>query len=278
MANTYIRCRFAITPVAPWSEILLAALSDFPFESFELTPTGLDAFIPENQWENHFLEPMSVLKKQDVSLTYTVKTIPPENWNRLWEENFEPVIVDDRCVVRADFHEKANVPYELVITPKMSFGTGHHETTIMMLRYLLDETVYSKTVLDMGTGTGVLAILAEKKGASHVDAVDIDPWCVENAKENSVKNNCIEIHTVQGDNPVHLKNTYDIIMANINKKILMNQINIYAAKLNRGGHLLLSGFYTSDLAELSAQCATFGLKFVSNKSKNDWIAAKFLKQ
>lgn len=278
MANPYVQCRFIITPNEPWSELLLAVLSETKFESFEFSDVGLNAYIQEQFWDKRMLDDIPLLKNDAVKISYSTETHQPKNWNAQWEKNFEPVIIDDRCIVRADFHEKVAVPYELIITPKMSFGTGHHETTFLMLNYLLDEDVTNKSVLDVGCGTGVLAILAAKKSARIINAVDIDAWCVENSIENCQKNNCVQIEVTQAENPLHLDQEFDLILANINKNVLLQQIRMYADKLLAQGILIISGFYEQDLADLKKHCVSYGLNFLSCKEKDMWIAAKFVKQ
>ena len=199
------------------------------------------------------------------------------NWNEEWEKNFEPIVIADACAVRAPFHKPFNVQYEIVIEPKMSFGTGHHETTFMMLQFILENTFEGKTVLDMGCGTAVLAILAEMRGASKVDAIDIDDWCVENSEENVLRNHCKYISVKLGDASVlPTSETYDTIIANINRNILLNDMEIYSKGLKMGGELYLSGFYKEDLPIIIECCNKLGLQFVENKEKNNWIAAKFV--
>src|SRR5690606_35835021 len=196
-------------------------------------------------------------------------------WNQEWEKNFEPIEVDGKCTVRAPFHPQKNFEDEIVIEPKMSFGTGHHETTFMMLQFILENDFEDKSVLDMGCGTAVLAILAEMRGASVLDAIDIDEWCFENSKENILKNNCENISVHLGDASLLREKSYDVIIANINRNILLNDMEIYSNSLNGGGDLYVSGFYSEDLPIIKTCCNNLGFEFVENKEKNKWVAAKF---
>ncbi|HZJ18937.1 MAG TPA: 50S ribosomal protein L11 methyltransferase, partial [Pricia sp.] len=184
--------------------------------------------------------------------------------------------IDNRCAVRAPFHKKFDVEFDIAIEPKMSFGTGHHETTHMMLQFILDHDFDGKSVLDMGSGTGVLAILAGMKGAAHVDAIDIDNWCYLNAKENITRNNCTYINVYEGDSRLLGDRKYDIILANINRNILVEDIPVYAQNLNEKGTLFVSGFYAEDIPIISKKCSESGLKLEKSIEKNHWIAAKYV--
>jgi ribosomal protein L11 methyltransferase len=184
--------------------------------------------------------------------------------------------VGQQCVIRAPFHDKPKVDYDIVIEPKMSFGTGHHETTHMMLQHILDHDFTGKSVLDMGSGTGVLAILAAMKGAGAVDAIDIDNWCYLNAKENVERNNCNHINVYEGTADLLVDQKYDIIIANINRNILLEDIPAYVKCLNTGGILFLSGFYSEDIPQISERCEAVGLKFEKNLEKNNWVAVKYV--
>ncbi|WP_373518221.1 50S ribosomal protein L11 methyltransferase, partial [Pricia sp.] len=193
-----------------------------------------------------------------------------------WESNFHPILINHRCAVRAPFHTKFDVEYDIVIEPKMSFGTGHHETTHMMLQFILDHDFEGKSVLDMGSGTGVLSILAALKGALHVDAIDIDNWCYLNAKENVTRNDCAHINVYEGDSGLLGDRKYDIILANISRNILVEDIPIYTQNLTEKGTLFVSGFYAKDFSVISKKCAETGLKFEKNLEKNHWVAAKYV--
>ena len=189
----YIEYTFTITPIGIASEILVAELAEVGFESFVDTETGLQAYIQEPLWNANILSDIQILHSEEFQISYSYQTIEQVNWNEEWEKHFEPITVDDKCTVRATFHPEAHTPYEIVIDPKMSFGTGHHETTYMMLQFLLKEELKGKKVLDMGCGTSVLAIMAAKRGASEVLAIDVDEWCVENSIENVERNGCKHI-------------------------------------------------------------------------------------
>ncbi|MGB2758985.1 MAG: 50S ribosomal protein L11 methyltransferase, partial [Maribacter stanieri] len=204
------------------------------------------------------------------------KEIEQENWNATWEQNFQPIIIDDVCMIRAPFHDKIKVEYDIVIEPIMSFGSGHHETTHMMLQHILQLDVKDKTVLDMGSGTGVLAILAGMRGATTIDAIDIDNWCYLNAKENVERNNMDFISVYEGDAALLKGKKYDLIIANINRNILLADMPKYVQSLNSGGVLLLSGFYTEDLDMITQKCVDLELKFEKNLERNNWVAAKYV--
>ena len=193
----YLEYTFKVDPLQPTSDILIAQLGEAGFESFVENEDGVLAYIQKKDWSNELLEAVAILKNENFKIDFHLKEIEQENWNATWESNFNPIQVDDVCVVRAPFHEKPHGTYDIVIEPKMSFGTGHHETTYMMLQHILDHDFKDKSVLDMGSGTGVLAILAAMKGAKSVDAVDIDHWCYVNAKENVTRNNCEHIHVFE---------------------------------------------------------------------------------
>ena len=198
------------------------------------------------------------------------------NWNEEWEKNFEPIEVDNTCRVRAPFHEYKEVQYDIVIEPKMSFGTGHHETTFMVIQHLLETDVTGKKTLDMGCGTAILAILAEMKGAQPIDAIDIDNWCYLNSIENAERNNCKHISVYEGDASLLPGRTYDVIIANINRNILLNDMQVYVDCLNPGGTLLLSGFYEEDIPAIDESCSSKGLKLIKKHQKNNWVALKYI--
>lgn len=275
MAATYIEYKFTISPLSPWSEILIAELGERGFESFVENDLGIDAYILKEEWNEGILQNLQVLDSLGVEITWNHSEIEQQNWNAEWEKNFHPIIVSDQCIVRAPFHEPIDVAFDIVIEPKMSFGTGHHETTHMMLQHILDNDMKNKTVLDMGCGTGVLAILAKMKGAKHVEAIDIDEWCYLNTVENAERNEC-ELDAMQGNSELLDGKKYDIIFANINRNILLEDIPIYANCLNASGALYLSGFYLDDLDVISSKCAEYDLEFVKNYEKNNWVSSKYV--
>jgi ribosomal protein L11 methyltransferase len=277
MSNTiYIEYDFTVHPLQPASDILIAELGAVGFESFVEEAHGVLAYIQKTDWKADMLDDVEILSNPSFKISYVRKEIEQENWNATWEQNFQPIIVDDICMIRAPFHEKKEVTYDIVIEPKMSFGTGHHETTHMMLQHLLDMEFQDKSVLDMGSGTGVLAILAAMRGASSIDAIDIDNWCYLNAKENVERNKVGHINVFEGDASLLKAQRYDIIIANINRNILLEDIGNYVCCLNPKGVLLLSGFYKSDLDMISRKCAGEGLLFEKNFEKNNWVAAKYV--
>lgn len=273
---TYIEYNFKVNPLQPATDILIAELGEVGFESFVENDTGVLGYVLKAEWQEAALDSLYILQHPDFKITWSSKEIKQQNWNAEWEKNFHPITVDDRCVVRAPFHEAKEVEYDIVIEPKMSFGTGHHQTTHMMLKHILDSDFDKKSVLDMGCGTGVLAILAEMRGAERLDAIDIDEWCFLNSKENVERNHCIKIAVYQGDSTLLEDKKYDSILANINRNILLDDIPIYSRCLNEGGELFLSGFYTQDLDIISSKCEEYGLKFAKKLEKNNWVSAKYV--
>lgn len=273
--STYIAYYFEVEPQIPGVEILIAELGYVGFESFVETPKGVTAYIQKNEFLSTMLEDIQILKNDSFSIRYKFEDIEQVNWNAKWEENFHPILVDNRCAVRAPFHSKSSAQYDIIIEPKMSFGTGHHETTHMMIQFILDSDIQNKTVLDMGCGTGVLAILAEMKEASNIEAIDIDEWCYLNSIENIERNSCHNIKVLKGDASILKAKKFDIIFANINRNILIKDIPIYASCLNPNGFLFLSGFYKNDIPMIQDVCADYSLNLEAQISKNDWVALKF---
>ncbi|MEC3965180.1 50S ribosomal protein L11 methyltransferase [Flagellimonas halotolerans] len=276
MSLTYLEYDFKIDPLQPATDILIAELGELGFESFVENETGLLAYILKCEWRDGVLEDLFVCQNPNFEISWTSKEIEQQNWNAEWEKNFHPIKVGEKCMVRAPFHEAVEVDYDIVIEPKMSFGTGHHETTHMMLQHILDTDFSGKSVLDMGCGTGVLAILAKKKGASEVEAIDIDEWCYLNTQENVERNDCADIKVFQGDSSLLDGKKYDVVLANINRNILLEDIPIYTTCLKKGGFLFLSGFYLEDLDAISSKCDAYGLEFEKNIEKNNWVAAKYV--
>lgn len=278
MSNTiYIGYYFAVKPIEPAVEILIAELGYAGFESFVETETGVTAYIQKGEWHNDILKDIYALQSDEFEITYTHEEIEQVNWNEEWEKNFNPIVVNNLCSVRAPFHEKPETKYDIIIEPKMSFGTGHHETTHMMLQHLLTADLKDKTVLDMGCGTGVLAILAALRGAKHIEAIDIDNWCYVNSLENIERNNVPHINVYEGDASLLDNKYYDVIIANINRNILLNDIKIYAKCLNENGTLYLSGFYDNDIESIEEECNKNGLVFEAKLERNNWVALQFKK-
>ena len=276
MSNAiYIGYDFKVEPLQPATEILIAELGYAGFESFVENKEGVTAYIQKEEWNASILDGIYILSSNEFNITYEFNDIVQTNWNEEWEKNFNPIVVDDMVTVRAPFHEKANTKYDLIIEPKMSFGTGHHETTHMMIQHILKNDFKNKSVLDMGCGTGVLAILAEKVGAIQLDAIDIDNWCYLNSLENVERNNCTNISVYEGDISLLQNQKYDCIIANINRNILLQDIPTYSKHLNENGTLFLSGFYEDDLELITEACSENDLIFKKKILKNNWIAAEF---
>jgi len=276
MSDSFLEFKFTAHPRQPATDILIAELEALGFDSFLETQDGVLAYIAKDNWNAGNLEEISIIHNPKFKISYHHAEVKPQNWNAKWEENFEPIILGHHCAVRAPFHSKPDVRYDIVITPKMSFGTGHHETTHMMLQFVLKNDMVGKSVLDMGCGTGVLAILSALKGAAHIDAIDFDHWSYLNALENVKLNNQNHIKVMEGNVQLLEDRKYDVILANINRNTLLEDIPHYKAHLNRGGILVLSGFYKGDLPLISEKCAACGLSFQENLQKNDWVSAKYV--
>jgi ribosomal protein L11 methyltransferase len=270
----YKEYTFTVIPAEPGTDILITTIADMGFESFETTSTGFIAYIPESENPDNELNSLEFF---DFTFSYVVKVIQQVNWNEEWEKNFQPVIVNDDCCIRAPFHQlEKKYKYDMVIMPKMSFGTGHHDTTWLMCKNMLAEHFPGKTVLDMGCGTGVLAILAHKLRASNVTGIDIDDWSVENAVENCDTNNCPDIKVMKGGAELlATEKEFDVILANINKNVLKNDMQTYVRALKPGGLLFISGFFKTDIPELQAKGESFGLHLYKQETKNEWACVIF---
>lgn len=277
MSITYRLFSFNVNPVKIGSEILIAELAELGFDSFEETAEGVDAYLLNDKWNKKILSGLNMLSNLAFDIKYSSKIIHQKNWNKIWESNFKPILINKYCGVRANFHPPLNLKYELVITPKMSFGTGHHETTSMVMNYILNMNFKGLKVLDVGCGTGILSILSEKTGASSIDAIDVDKWCYENTIENSILNKCNFVRAFCGNITFFEQSKYDIILANINKNIIMNDISIYSKLLNPRGQLILSGFYVSDIIEIDNKAKSLKLEIVSEKVKNSWASIHYMK-
>jgi len=276
MSNSYLGFHFSVEPKELGSEILVAELGELPFESFIDSDSGIVAYIQKQFWTENILDDLHILSSAEFQVSYTIEEIDQVNWNEEWEKNFEAIEVDGICHVRAPFHPKTDAKFDIVIEPKRSFGTGHHETTHMMIQHLLETDVAGKKTLDMGCGTAILAILAEMKGAQPIDAIDIDNWCYLNSIENAERNNCTQISVYEGDADLLKGKKYDLIIANINRNILLNDMQTYVDCLNKDGILLLSGFYTDDIPFIDASCTEKGLTYVKKFERNNWVSLKYL--
>lgn len=271
----YIEYDFTISPKEIGSEILIAELGEVGFESFVETETGVLAYIQKVDWHKAILDEVFILSSAEFQISYKTTEIEQVNWNEEWEKNFNPIVVDNICTIRATFHQKPDTQYDIVIDPKMSFGTGHHETTYMMLQHLLKMNLNGKSVLDMGCGTGILAIMAAHRGATDIQAIDIDPWCCENASENIALNNFEFIKVKEGEASIIENQSFDLIIANINRNILLNDIPLYVKSMKPNAEIILSGFYTEDLLVINEKCKENGLQFVENLERNNWVSAKY---
>ncbi|MEY4552307.1 MAG: hypothetical protein RL099_635 [Bacteroidota bacterium] len=256
-------------------DILIAELAALGFDGFEETETGLFSYIELVRFDSELCSGLDELVKR-YGVTYTSATIDKQNWNALWESNFEPVLVDDFVGVRANFHPPFNggVEHDIIITPKMSFGTGHHGTTYSVMQLMRGIDFANKSVFDFGTGTGLLAILAHKLGAGDILAVDNDDWCIENASENITVNNTQSIEIQKVDN-AKLNKKFNIIIANINKNIILDNLAFLAEATVPGGVVLLSGLLVEDEPEIEAACKALGWRHQETRTRNNWIALHY---
>jgi ribosomal protein L11 methyltransferase len=263
----YIKITFAdLQPEQ--KEILIAQLADAGYEGFEEADNSLDAFINKKSFDKTLLNEISY----KYQTPYTSKKIAETNWNKIWESNFEPVVVEDYVAVRADFHKPiTNTKFEIIITPKMSFGTGHHATTYMMVELMKEIDFTGRSVLDFGTGTGILAILAEKSGAVEIYAIDNDDWSIENAKENFQKNDCTHIHLKKASDALSEKK-FDVILANINKNVILENLDALKRELKNEGTILLSGLLETDGKEILEKAKLLNLRTKKSLIRNNWIA------
>jgi len=256
------------------AELIIARMADIGFDGFLEEEELVIAYAEKGDQEEASLQ----ARLSDISIkARKITEIDDRNWNAEWESDYEAVVIDDSIVVRAPFHEPVeDMEWDIIIEPKMSFGTAHHETTSLMLSLIKQMDLAGMSVMDMGCGTAVLAILAQKMGSVSVTAVDNDEWAYNNSIENTRLNDCNGIEVLLGDANILENRSYNIIIANINRNILLQDIPAYARALESGGKLLLSGFYTQDLVQIKKECALAGLSFVESKTKNNWMAAVFI--
>jgi len=277
----YLELNIKIKPLRPFNEIIVAQLAEAGFESFVDTDEGVLAYgqVNETSVEKALKETMLGEERDDVAFQFESKIIEHQNWNAVWESDFEPVYVEEYVSILAPFHSKDLAKGMIVeIQPQMSFGTGHHQTTWMMSKALFELPTMPKRVLDMGTGTGVLAIIAEKLGAEEILAIDIEDWSVENTIENAERNQCKNIVGLHGDIDLIDGRVFDLILANINKNVLKTHMQSYSKTLVSGGTLLLSGFFNSDVDEIVQYASQFQLRMVETYLKDNWAAIKLVKQ
>ncbi len=268
----YTRLQVVCDP--DFSEILMAEIADVGFDTFMETEKGFEAYVEERRFNEQQLAEVQEKYKSVNPLLFFWDQIQKQNWNEQWEKSLDPIVVDDRCLIRAEFHQiEKKYPYEIVITPKMSFGTGHHQTTYLMIKSQLDIDHQQKRVMDAGCGTAILSIMASKRGASEVVAFDIDEWSVINGKENIENNHCESIQLHRGTiEDVQPTGTFHIILANINKNVLLQEMKTYSAYLAQGGFLLLSGFFTKDINDLKSVATPLGLQEVKRDEKEEWAS------
>lgn len=274
----YIEYTFTVTPSVPGLEIAEAALSELPFESFTMEDGVLKAYIQEELFSQEEFDGMFLWGLTDLEISYCKKIIPQQDWNALWESNFTPIDVDGKAMVRAPFHPAPQKGIDIIIEPRMSFGTGHHQTTYMMMQHLLDTPMCGMDVCDMGCGTGVLAILAKKTGAARVVGIDIDTWAYENALDNIKANDTPDITVKLGGAEALGDEKFDILVANINRNILLRYMQTYCNAVKDGGYLLLSGFYVPDAPSLIQEASLYGFKLHSVLEKDHWTALKLRKE
>lgn len=277
----YIEVEFTCTPNNEIvNSILSSSLAEIGFESFVDTENGTIAYIQEGLFSKQQIDDAINNLIIEAEISYTQKTIEGVDWNEEWEKNyFKPLKIDNRCIIQSTFHnEPAVAEYNILIDPKMAFGTGHHQTTELMIREILNIDFKNKSVLDMGCGTAILAILASMRGANPILGIDIDKWAYDNAMENLSLNKTNNIRIEIGGAELLGKETFDVILANINRNILLNDIQHYASVLNENGELYMSGFYTEDIPVIKEECEKHKLQFIHNNLKDNWTAVKFVKQ
>lgn len=274
----YIEVQFTISPLEPAREILAAYLGEKSFDSFMDTDEGMTAYIAKDDWSEDGLKQV-ISSVGFAKVNYTFRVTEDQNWNATWESQFQPIDVDGRCYIRAPFHEpKEGVEFEIVISPQMSFGTGHHATTYQMVKAMLDLDMEGQEVLDMGAGTAILAVLAEKKGARKIDAIDVEEWAYRNALENAQLNDCSRIHVALGDvSLLPSEEKYDLVLANINRNVLLQDMQAYARCMKTGSLILFSGFFPSDTPLMEEEAKKTGLQLIQQNAHDGWAQLTFRK-
>lgn len=271
----YIQVDIQLSEKEPYSDIITAKLNEIEFESYQETDSGLQAYIQKIHFDEELLNDAFKILHKQVDFDFAVQEIQQQNWNADWEGSFDPIYINEECVIRADFHAPTSLPFELIITPKMSFGTGHHSTTFLMANELFKIDLKEKSVLDMGSGTGLLSILSEKLGAKNCIGIDIDDWADKNAKENAVLNACKKTEFELGDVTKIEGRKFDVVLANINRNIILADLEKYCAALNVEGDILLSGFYKEDEHLIVEKAEELSLKLIASKEKENWLLLHF---
>lgn len=273
----YVELDISLTPFSPWNEIVVTELAELGFESFTENNGKVQAYIQKSQFNEELLTTSSVLDriKKESNMTYTLNIIPSQNWNATWEADFKPVVIDDKAIIKAPFHKvDQSYPFEFIIQPQMSFGTGHHQTTYLISKLLLGQSLTNQAVLDVGTGTGILAIITKKLGASKVIGTEIDEQSLENAKENSERNGFYDIEFLLGDISIVKHQGFDTIIANINKNVLLKHLPHYEKRAKKGTKLILSGFYETDTDEIINFAQKYNFIHCSTFTKESWAVVE----
>ena len=276
----YIEVTFTVAPMSETAcDVVAALMAELGFESFVSSADGTVGYVPADLYdEDAVREALAGFPMPDTDVTFTSCEMEDKNWNEEWEKNFfEPIVVDNRCVIHSTFHKDyPEALYDIIINPQMAFGTGHHQTTRLIIGYLLDIDLDGKTVLDMGCGTSILAILASMRGAKALTAIDIDEWCVNNSIDNLALNHIDNVKVFQGDaSSLACEGPFDVVIANINRNILLADMQYYVARMNKEAEIYFSGFYESDLPLIQAEAERLGLHYLSHRVEKEWTAARF---
>ncbi len=266
--------RLRVTCDPEYAEILMAEIAEAGFDTFLETDNGFEAYVELEKFDKEQLEFIKEKYDSQTPIIFYQDRIERRNWNEEWEKNYKPIVVEGKCLIRAEFHElEKKYPYEVIITPKMSFGTGHHQTTYLMIKNQMEIDHRGKRVMDAGCGTAILSVMASKLGATEVQAFDIDEWSVSNGRENIEVNQCQNAHNQQGKlSELKFQGLFDIILANINKNVLLEEMRLYQKYLRPGGILLLSGFYSDDIPDLLAEGIQCGLVELKRDELENWAA------
>ena len=273
----YIEVDISLSIKYPYCEIVSARLNNIQYESFLDTDNGIKAYIKKDLFNSEMLEQCFSNFDKEIEYSINIKEIQQENWNLKWENSLKPIKIKSNCIIRAEFHKKTDLDYDIVINPKMSFGTGHHATTYLMMNRMFDIDLVNTNVLDVGCGTGILSILAEKLGAKSILGIDIDEWSIQNSKENKILNNSKRVKVKNCTVSSLINYKFDIILANINRNVIVNDLTQYRDILNNGGQLLLSGFFDNDEDIIINESRKSGLYLDYKKSKYNWLLLNFRK-